>query len=65
MEIKVKVTPSILEDISRILKKESDYCHSIGNKNTEIVSALYALSGEKILLVWEPIFEEDGQIKNL
>jgi hypothetical protein len=64
MEIKIKVTPSLLEDIARILRKESDYCYSIGNKDTTIFSALYSTSGEKILLTWEPIFEEDGKIKN-
>ena len=64
MEIKIEITPSILEDIAGLLKKEAEHCYKKSNLDTDIVSCLKSTTGERVLLVWRPSYEE-GKIRNL
>ena len=63
-DIKVKVTPSILEQISVSLKKEAEYCYERSVLDTEIMTAIRDTEGRKVIFFWKPIFGEKGEILN-
>ena len=63
-DIKIEITPSILEQISDALKKEASICYEKSYLENEIMSAIRDTEGKKVIFIWKPSYDKNGKLLN-